>query len=235
MGSWIALGLLILAGIVLIVNHDAGTIAGLDPSHFAGVLASLALLIYLGGSLLYHYRNAFTQAIKHMVLWAGFALILIGLYAYRFEIESVAYRIAGELLPAGTTIAVSTTENGDKSVQLRKRYDGHFIARSKVNGRSVDFIIDTGASTVVLNENDARRIGVDIRSLRYNIPVQTANGTSFAARVRLNSISIGNIVRNNVDALIARPGVLHQSLLGMNFLNRLRSYEFQGDYLTLRS
>ena len=112
--------------------------------------------------------------------------------------------------------------------------DGHFVAKSKVNGRNVNFIVDTGASSVVLKQEDAVRIGIDTKGLRYAIPVQTANGTSFAARIRLKSIQIGNISENNVEALIARPGLLHQSLLGMTFLSRLRSYEFKGDYLTLR-
>jgi aspartyl protease family protein len=67
------------------------------------------------------------------------------------------------------------------------------------------------------------------------VRVQTANGAALAAAVRLRQVAIGPIVVDGVDALVARPGALKESLLGMNFLRRLRSYEFSGDYLTLRS
>lgn len=234
MGSWIALGLLIIAGLILLLNHDAGSIVGLDPSQFAGVIASLALLIYLGSSLLRGYAHSMLSAVKDIVIWAAFALVLVALYSYRVELLSVAYRVAGELLPAGTEIIQPTGPNGSESVKLRRGSDGHFVANTKVNGKTVSFIVDTGASSVVLSQEDAVRIGVDIRGLRYSIPVQTANGTSFAARIRLYSVRIGKIDAKNVEALIARPGLLHQSLLGMSFLSRLRSYEFKGDYLTLR-
>jgi len=234
LGAWIALGLLIAAGLILLLKHDSGTIAGLDPSHFAGVMASLALLIYLGGSLLRGYRHSIISAFKDIVIWAAFALILIAIYSYRVELLSVAHRVAGELMPAGTEIVQPTGPDGMQSVKLRRGSDGHFVTRAMVNGDPVSFIVDTGASSVVLRQEDALRIGVDTRQLRYAIPVQTANGTSYAARIRLKSIQIGKITAKNVEALIARPGMLHQSLLGMSFLSRLRSYEFEGDYLTLR-
>ena len=66
------------------------------------------------------------------------------------------------------------------------------------------------------------------------MPVQTANGTTYAAAVRLRQLVVGPIQVENVDALVAKPGTLKDSLLGMTFLNRLRSYEFSGDFLTLR-
>ncbi|MGB6194907.1 MAG: TIGR02281 family clan AA aspartic protease, partial [Methyloceanibacter sp.] len=66
------------------------------------------------------------------------------------------------------------------------------------------------------------------------VPVMTANGRTVAARVRLDSVAIGPLQREDVDALVAEPKALTESLLGMSFLGRLRSYEFSGDFLTLR-
>ncbi len=66
------------------------------------------------------------------------------------------------------------------------------------------------------------------------MPVLTANGRTLAARVRLKRVAIGPLDRNKVEALVAQPGALTQSLLGMSFLSRLRSYEFSGDFLMLR-
>jgi aspartyl protease family protein len=123
---------------------------------------------------------------------------------------------------------------GSLAVRIKRGWTGHFIANVRVDGERVDMIVDTGASTVVLRHEDARRLGVDVSELRYSVPVQTANGASYAARLRLPQINIGNVAVKNVEALVARPGSLHQSLLGMSFLSRLRSYEFSGDTLELR-
>jgi aspartyl protease family protein len=109
------------------------------------------------------------------------------------------------------------------------------VARTQVNGVPVTMLIDTGASTVVLKPSDARLAGIDVGSLKYSVPVRTANGTAFAAAVRLRRVAVGPIVLNGIDALVSAPGALDQSLLGMSFLRRLRSYEFSGEFLTLRS
>jgi len=95
-------------------------------------------------------------------------------------------------------------------------------------------IVDTGASTIVLRPEDAKKAGIDVSKLSFTVPVLTANGRTVAARVRLNSVAIGPLQREDVDALVAEPKALTESLLGMSFLGRLRSYEFSGDFLTLR-
>jgi aspartyl protease family protein len=64
--------------------------------------------------------------------------------------------------------------------------------------------------------------------------VQTANGTTYAAHVRLASVALGPINLTNIEALVAKPGALRENLLGMSFLSRLRSYEFTSEHLTLR-
>jgi aspartyl protease family protein len=109
------------------------------------------------------------------------------------------------------------------------------MVRTESNGIALTMLVDTGASTVVLKPADAQRLGIDIDRLRYTVPVQTANGTTYAASVRLRTLSVGNINLNEVDALVAKPGSLKENLLGMSFLSRLRSYEFTSEFLTLRS
>ena len=141
--------------------------------------------------------------------------------------------MVGELVP-GSAMTVEESSGGATEVRIRKRLDGHFTASVKVNGGTVSMIVDTGASTIVLRPADARKAGIDPKSLTYRVPVLTANGRAMAARVRLDSVAIGPLDRKNVDALVAQPGALTQSLLGMSFLSRLRSYEFSGDFLRLR-
>ncbi len=233
MGAWLALTLIIVAGLILVLQHDAGTIAGLETGDFASLIAILALLIYLGDSLLSDYRGRLVHALRDAATWAGIALLIVALYSLRDELEPLVKRVAGELVP-GVPVAIQTQPNGAPAVRIRRRGGGQFVARAQINGNSLSMIVDTGAASVVLNDGDARRIGINTDKLRYLIPVQTANGTTRAARIQLRSIAIGPLLINNIDALIAQPGTLHQSLLGMSFLSRLRSYEFSGDFLTLR-
>lgn len=234
MSAWIGLALLVIAGAVLVLRHDAGTIAGFDNADFAGIMAAVALLIFLGGSMFSGYRGRYISAVRDAVTWGVMALALVAGYSYRDQIMPLAQRIAGELVP-GAPIQFDTGDANSVGVRIRKQSNGHFVAQARANGAKIKMIIDTGASAVVLNPSDAVRAGIKPKTLRYSIPLQTANGTSFAARVRLRNVSIGLVSLDNVEALVTKPGALRESLLGMSFLSRLRSYEFSGDFLTLRS
>jgi aspartyl protease family protein len=86
---------------------------------------------------------------------------------------------------------------------------------------------------VVLTADDARRAGVDASRLVFDVPVATANGGALAAEVRLDQVAVGPIVLRNVPALVARRGALEESLLGMSFLERLKSYTVERDRLVL--
>jgi aspartyl protease family protein len=232
---WLLLLLLLVGGLVLILAGDTGTIAGLDPASLAGLLAGAALLLWLGSSVASHYRRRTTQAVRDLAIWVAIALGLVAIYSFRQEFALLGRRVAGELLPPGESLTVKSSQKGEQAVRLRRRSDGHFVARTQVNGVPVTMLVDTGASTVVLQPADARLAGIDVDNLSYSVPVQTANGTAFAAAVRLRHVAIGPIVLNGVDALVSAPGALNQSLLGMSFLRRLRSYEFSGEFLTMRS
>ncbi|MGI9383861.1 MAG: retropepsin-like aspartic protease family protein, partial [Methyloligellaceae bacterium] len=199
MTTWLALGLLVVAGIVLVLSHDAGTIAGFDNADFAGIVASVALLIFLGGSLFGSYRGRLAKGLRDAVIWGAFAFLLIALYSFRNDLMYVFERVAGELVP-GLPVTTATSRTGASEVRIRRQVDGQFIARTDINGQSTQMIVDTGATTIVLTQSDARRIGVDLESLTYGVPVQTANGTSFAARVRLSRVSVGSVRVNNVEA-----------------------------------
>ncbi|HEY5831502.1 MAG: TIGR02281 family clan AA aspartic protease [Hyphomicrobiaceae bacterium] len=235
MGAWIALTLLVVAGLVLLLRADAGSIAGFDPSDFAIAVASIALLIFLGSSIAGSYRGRAGQAVRDVLTWALVALLLVGGYSFRDEIFSLGHRVVGELMPPGTALRGESQIEGERSVRIRRRPDGHFVVKTQANGVSLMMLVDTGASTVVLKPADAQRLGIDVERLRYSVPVQTANGTTYAAHVRLRNLTLGPITLNDVEALVAKPGALKENLLGMSFLSRLRSYEFTTDMLTLRS
>ena len=234
MSAWVAIIFLVAAVVTLLAADDTGTVAGLPTETFVQVTAGLAVLVFLSGMLGASYRGRFFQAVKHLMSWTAVLFVLVGLYAYRLELATVADRVIGELRPEGSQINVTGKNGAGLAVRIKRGWTGHFIANVKVETERVDMIVDTGASTVVLRHEDAKRLGIDTSQLRYSVPVQTANGASYAARLKLPQVNIGNVAVRDVEALIARPGSLHQSLLGMSFLSRLRSYEFSGEYLELR-
>jgi len=230
--TWVALFILALAA-MLLVSNESGMIAGLDSDTFGYVALLLALAVFVGGGMLGSYRGRIGSMTRDAVTWLALGLGLVTLYAYKEELMPIAARVVGELLP-GSAMTVEQSTGGVTEVRIRKRLDGHFTAAVKINGTSISMIVDTGASTIVLKPEDAEKAGIDVSRLTYRVPVITANGRTIAARVRLDEVAVGPLDRKKVDALVAQPGALTQSLLGMSFLSRLRSYEFSGDFLTLR-
>jgi aspartyl protease family protein len=199
------------------------------------VVAGLAFLLFVGLSALGLYRGRWAQGARDLVVWLGLGAILVAAYGFREEFRLIGYRMFGDLMPPGEAQSIDRGEGREQAVRIRKRSDGHFVAKTEVNGVTVTMLVDTGASSVVLKPADARLAGVDVDRLTYSVPVQTANGTAYAAAVRLKRLSVGGIAVDGIEALVAKPGTLGESLLGMTFLRRLRSYEFSGEFLTLRS
>jgi aspartyl protease family protein len=221
-------------GLRAILGEEAHGLS-VDVQEIAFLAGSVALALLILPAILGGYRGRGGTAMRDATGWGMIALALVAGYSYRDELGRFAYRIAGELSPPGSALGVDQRQAGEHAVRIRRRGDGHFVARVTVNGATIAMLVDTGASTVVLRQSDAQQLGVETRRLRYTVPVQTANGLAYAAHSRLREIAIGSIVLNNVDALVAQPGALKESLLGMTFLSRLRSYEFSGEFLTFRN
>jgi clan AA aspartic protease (TIGR02281 family) len=110
---------------------------------------------------------------------------------------------------------------------------GHFLVEAVVNGEPIDFMVDTGATHVVLTLEDARKLGFTPNRLRFTQQFSTANGTVGAAPVELREVRIGQLRLFDLDAWV-NGGPLGISLLGMSFLRSLDSYEVAGDRLILR-
>jgi aspartyl protease family protein len=233
--GWIVAALAALVGLFFYLDTGENLVGGLGAGELLYLFIGGALIAIYVGSISYEYRGRGGRALRHAAIWVGLGLLLITGYAYRDVLADAAMRVSGELSPAGSATTLEAGENGERAVRLRRRDGGHFAARGQVNGITMSLLVDTGASTVVLKPADAERAGIDLASLNYSSPVDTANGMTFAAPVRLRSVAIGPIEVRDVEALVARPGSLKESLLGMSFLKRLRSYEFSGDFLTLRA
>jgi aspartyl protease family protein len=238
MWGWIMLAFGILATVVISMGaRDAdGGGFGFPSDQHMRIAVGLAFLLFVGLGTLGMYRGRLSQAARDFGIWLGLGAVLVAGYGFRDEFRQLGHRMLGDLMPPGDAQTLERGTNGaDQSVRIRRRSDGHFVAKTEVNGVTVTMLVDTGASSVVLKPADARLAGVDVDRLTYSVPVQTANGTAYAAAVRLKRLSVGGITVDGIEALVAKPGTLGESLLGMTFLRRLRSYEFSGEFLTLRS
>jgi len=129
--------------------------------------------------------------------------------------------------------APADTAAGSRTLTIPSGRGGHFLIDARVEGTPIRFLVDTGATGVVLSPSDARRIGLRVRNRDYTREAQTANGIVRTAPVRLSDIRIGPLTVRGVEATVnERP--MGISLLGMTFLSRLDGYEVAGDKLILR-
>ena len=106
---------------------------------------------------------------------------------------------------------------------------GHYFTDARVDGRTVAFMIDTGATQIALRESDAARLGYRPRTSDYTVRVNTANGVGRAARVELTRVEVGDITVRDVVALVVPDEVLNVNLLGMSFLSRVRWTQDHGE------
>lgn len=120
-----------------------------------------------------------------------------------------------------------------RSLTVERERDGHFHIDSRINGRFIGVLVDTGASRVILRETDAANAGVRPRPSDYTAVVSTANGKVKAAPATLDRIELGDITVYDVPALVLPDEVLSTNLLGMSFLSRLRRYEVAAGRLVL--
>ena len=234
MAGWLALILLVLAAIAIVLRSDGGLVLGFSTAELAAAAFALALVIVVAAPLLRRYQGRFGLVARDLMVWTGIAAAVAALYIYREDLPVIATDMIARVAPQGTTLTVPAPVETERLVRLRRQPGGHFVARALLNGEAVQMVVDTGATTIVLRPADAEQIGINLAGLSYTVPVETANGSAFAAPVKLRSVLVGPVGLSNVEALVAKPGVLDQSLLGMSFLSRLKAYEFSGDFLTLR-
>ena len=226
--------LLLLAAIgvtlAVLVFNDDGMVAGLREGQFADIAYMSVWGVVLASSALFVFRGNFSGALKGIAVYALGFVALIGLYGYRGELREIGDRIMAELIPGH----VITVAGGDgRQFLVMRANDDHFHVSAEVDGRPVEFLVDTGASVVALDRRAASAIGIDIAGLAYTGRVMTANGTARAAPVTLGTVRIGDIERANVQAVVMDRDDDGISLLGMSFLGTLSSFDFRGERLVL--
>jgi aspartyl protease family protein len=223
---WFLLAALAIALLALVAHNGEGTIGPFSTSDFASLSYKLILVVFIASGVVVMFRGRFTQAIAAALLWIAIGLALLVGYTYRYELRDVGDRVLAEIIPG------HVVEHG-RSVEVARAYNGDFDISARINGARVSMVLDTGASSVVLTRDDAKAAGLPLEVLAYTAVIDTANGRTHAAPVKLDRVAVGGLVERSVDALVAQPGQLKTSLLGMSFLNRLQSWEVRGDRLVL--
>ncbi|CAN5194233.1 TIGR02281 family clan AA aspartic protease [soil metagenome] len=136
--------------------------------------------------------------------------------------------------PAPAAAPSKSIPPGGRKVAIPADVSGHYLSDAVINGRSIRVVVDTGATSVALSSDTAKRLGLKIDPGAYALPVSTANGVTMGARVILSEVRIGAITVSNVEALVMKGGALGDvSLLGMSFLSKLRKFEVGGGQLVL--
>ena len=158
----------------------------------------------------------------------GVALLVIGGFAARYFDKAI---VKPPVAAAAPTDYPSTASG--RSLTLETGADGHYPVEARIEGRRIDFIVDTGASLVILRESDAAQIGIRPMRSDYTATVSTANGQIKAAQATLDRVEIGGITLENVQALVLPDEALWKNLLGMSFLSRLKRYEVANGRMVL--
>lgn len=188
------------------------------------LLYMVTLLALVGSGFLLRNDLPAWQMIRAASIWLVIVMVLVLGYSYRDVLLN--NRLAAELMPQRPQVS----GNGD--ITVRTSEDGHFHIEMDVNGVPVKFMVDTGASDIVLSPRDAERVGFDTATLNYTRTAATANGYVKGAVVKLQSLSVAGLAMRDVVATV--NGVaMDSSLLGMDFLKALHGYKVEGNTLTL--
>lgn len=187
----------------------------IDPAR----LAYLSLLLLaLGGFVVVEFRRDAGSTTRAVLAWGLIFLAAIGA-------AGLWQDISREVMPRQAMLDPTRIE-----VPLAP--DGHFHLTAELNGAPVRFIVDTGASALALSPRDARRAGIALDRLVYAGQARTANGIVPTATVRLDRVAIGDIVDENVPAMVIQADI-DRSLMGMDYLRRFARISFEGDTMIL--
>lgn len=190
----------------------------MDPSDLGRLTYLLLLLAAVGGWIIVEYRGRLGFALRTALAWGMIFLGVMAGYALWQDIR-------GDVMPRQAVM------EGDEVV-LPRAPDGHYYVTLQINGEDVEFVVDTGATNVVLSQGDARRLGIDPASLAFSGMASTANGTVRTARVTLPEVRLGGLVDRDLRAYVT-DGEMDISLLGMDYLGRFR-IAIENDEMVLR-
>jgi len=169
---------------------------------------------------------------RSILSFAAVALVA-GMIVPRYAAQlNGAAPASNNLMAAHQTVDDQASRTSD-SVVVPRDGRGHFSTEGRIDGRRLNFLIDTGASVIALTAEDAASLGLHPSNSEYRVTLKTANGVVRAAPTTLGMVEIGGIMVRDVVAVIMPDGALSENLLGMSFLTRLRHFEYSEGKMVL--
>lgn len=172
----------------------------------------------IGGSAIVAGRSNMGKMAQQAAIWALIFIGVVGAYGLWEDISN--------------DVTARQSFIDDSTVEVPRSPDGHYYLTLEIDGTPVEFVVDTGASQIVLSQLDARRIGIDPASLRYSGSANTANGVVRTAPVVLDRIALGDMVEQRLPAVV-NGGPMDASLLGMTYLGLYDRIEISNGVLVL--
>lgn len=185
----------------------------------------LLVVIALVASSLFARRLPLNQTLKYALAWVCIFAAGFVLFSFKGEAGKVWQRVTAEFSP-------EAPETVGGEVRIRRGEDGHFHVKTEMNGHDVTLMIDSGATTTSLSEVTARAAALEIDDSGFPVMIETANGMAEAKRANIGHLVIGSIKRNDFPALVS-PTMGEINVLGMNFLDTLKSWRVEGDTMVL--
>ena len=198
----------------------------MENNDLSQIVYLVILILIMSYGMINRKEMSLKKIVKYFLIWSLIGLIIIALYAYRFEFNNFKERISGEINPTSAQL----NQQGQLIINISD--DSHFYVKMLINKKPILFMVDTGASDIVLNLQDALKIGVNPKNLIFNRQFQTANGRVLGASIILKEVEISGIKFKDVKASVTN-GEMGVNLLGMSFLRRFGKYEFYQDRLIL--
>jgi aspartyl protease family protein len=189
-----------------------------DPDATMRIVFLFCLLVFVAGGLFWRGRNL-GRRMRDLLIWVLIFALAVIVYGFRDVLMQ-------ELVPSEMTVSESGV------IEVERASDGHFHVRMEVNNVPVRFLVDTGASEIVLSRRDAERVGIDVGALNFMGRALTANGVVETAQIRLGVMKLGDLTETGVRASVSAGG-LDTSLLGMSGLDRFAKVEISGDRMRL--
>ena len=190
----------------------------LTQGEWTNLIYSILLLSMMISSMFIRSTTDNGKKFKNLAIWLTIILVVALLYNNRFLFKNF--------------VPYQAYDTGNNELKITKSNDNHFYIAVNIDNKKILFLIDTGATTTTLTLNDAKKLGIDIDRLNFNVPLNTANGISFGASTEVYNIKIGDFTIDSMWVIVSKD-LDGKSLLGMNFLNKLNGYNIKQDKMTL--